>query len=355
VIGALAKSNTWYEKRMHLEIIQTEQALAQMVTEWNHLLANSAIDVPFLTHEFISTWWSTLGGGEWTQADLYVVAGRLADGRLVAIAPLFLSEERTGERVLRLLGTIEIADYLDLIACPAYLPEFCQALLAHLAGPLAPPWQALDLCNLMEDSATIPALRAAAEQRGWRVTQEVLQPSPYVRLPGDWETYLASLDKKQRHEIRRKMRRAETNFEPVSWYFVTDESRLAEEMEAFMDLMAKDPAKKGFLTPLMREQMQRLAQAACRAGWLQLSFMEVGGVKAAAYLNFDYGNQVWVYNSGLDFSYRELSPGWVLLGYLLQWANEQKRAAFDFLRGDEDYKYRFGGINRYVLRLKAER
>jgi len=62
-----------------------------------------------------------------------------------------------------------------------------------------------------------------------------------------------------------------------------------------------------------------------------------------------------VYNSGLSQEYRELSPGWVLLGYLLRWANENQRKTFDFMRGDEDYKYRFGALNRSVMRVKVER
>jgi len=44
-----------------------------------------------------------------------------------------------------------------------------------------------------------------------------------------------------------------------------------------------------------------------------------------------------------------------LLGYLLQWANENGRSEFDFMRGDEKYKYKFGGIKRDVLRVKVER
>jgi len=47
----------------------------------------------------------------------------------------------------------------------------------------------------------------------------------------------------------------------------------------------------------------------------------------------------------------EYSPGWVLLGHLLMWANENKRSAFDFLRGNEDYKYKFGGVDRFVCRV----
>ncbi len=182
-----------------------------------------------------------------------------------------------------------------------------------------------------------------------------MQHCPYIPIPGDWETYLASIDKKQRHEIRRKMRRAESEFEPTHWYIVQDEAGIVNGIEDFMSMMAQDPAKNNFLTEAMRTQFRRSALGAFRAGWLQLSFLEIGGEKAAGYLNFDYNNNLWIYNSALNFAYREYSPGWVLLGYLLQWANENKRQHFDFMRGDEDYKYRFGAVDRRVERVIIRR
>jgi CelD/BcsL family acetyltransferase involved in cellulose biosynthesis len=105
----------------------------------------------------------------------------------------------------------------------------------------------------------------------------------------------------------------------------------------------------------MRSQMHMAVRAAQREGWLQLSFLEVDGVKAAGYLNFDYADHIWVYNSGIDFQFGDLSPGWVLLGYLLQWAIEHKRRAFDFMRGNESYKYRFGGVDRFIMRARVIR
>ena len=122
-------------------------------------------------------------------------------------------------------------------------------------------------------------------------------------------------------------------------------------MNDFLRLMAFDVDKAKFLTPAMRDQLHSIVKAAHTAGWLQLAFIEVNGQKAAGYLNFDYMNHIWVYNSGLDFKYGELSPGWVLLGYLLEWANEHQRKYFDFMRGDEQYKYRFGAVDRQVMRV----
>jgi CelD/BcsL family acetyltransferase involved in cellulose biosynthesis len=77
------------------------------------------------------------------------------------------------------------------------------------------------------------------------------------------------------------------------------------------------------------------------------------GVKAAAALNFDYKNKLWGYNSGVNRDFMDLSPGWVLLTNQIQWACDHGRTEFDFMRGDEEYKYRFGGVNQYVMRAIA--
>jgi CelD/BcsL family acetyltransferase involved in cellulose biosynthesis len=340
---------------MHIAVIHTPQEFANLEQEWNALLGISASHVPFLRHEYITAWWQGLGGGEWAHGELYVITARTDEGSLIGIAPLFITQNREGEPALMLIGSIEISDYLDVIARPEDLPAFMEALLDHLAGEKAPGCALLDWYNLLESSPTIQALQSAAEKKGWGFTREPLQHCPYIHLPGDWEQYIAGIDKKQRHEIRRKMRRAEEYYLPVRWYMLEDGATLDQEVEAFLSLMACDAAKAKFLTPAMREQLHAIARAAYEAGWLQLAFIEVNGEKAAGYLNFDYMNHIWVYNSGLDFSFGELSLGWVLLGHLLQWANEHKREYFDFMRGDEQYKYRFGAIDRRVMRLVVRR
>jgi CelD/BcsL family acetyltransferase involved in cellulose biosynthesis len=125
-------------------------------------------------------------------------------------------------------------------------------------------------------------------------------------------------------------------------------------MEDFLELMAQDEAKEDFLSPMMREQMKSVMRCAFAQDCLQLAFLEIGGQKAAAYLSFDFLNRIWVYNSGIDRRYMEYSPGWVLLGYLLKWANENGRETFDFMRGNEDYKYKFGALDRFVMRASLE-
>jgi len=331
--------------------------------EWNVLLEHTATHVPFLRHEYLHYWWSTRGGGEWPEAELAVVTAR-QEGHLVGVAPLFFTANYRSDAPhpqnpeLLLLGSVEISDYLDLLVRPQELPAFLDGLLPFLAGCAGsqlPAWQALDFYNILDSSPTLPALEEAARRMGWRYVHEKDYHAPYIPLPGDWETYLAGIDKKQRHEIRRKMRRIENSGLPVRWYLVTDGSTLDSEVDAFLGLMEQDAEKANFLTPPMREHMHLTARLAFDNGYLFLAFLEIAGVKAAAYLCFDYLNRIWVYNSGFTPSMLDFSPGWVLLGNLLRWSNEQQREAFDFMRGDEEYKYRFGGIDRFVLRAVVER
>jgi CelD/BcsL family acetyltransferase involved in cellulose biosynthesis len=320
-------------------------------TEWNALVEDGISDVPFLRYEYLSSWWHTCGGGEWSQAELVLISAR-EEGRLVGIAPLFLSVH-DGRPVLLLLGSIEISDYLDLIVRPADLSRFLSALLDFLSTFRPADWRGFDWYNLPDASPTLPALKAESTKRGWTCTEDIYHPTPTVVLTGNFEAYLASVDKKQRHEIRRKVRRAEDSGRGVRWYIVRDEATLDAEIDAFLALMEMDESKSKFLSDVMRSQMRATIHTAFRHGWLWLAFLEIDGQKAAAALNFDYRNRLWGYNSGVDRRFMDLSPGWVLLAYVLEWAADNGRSEFDFMRGDEEYKYRFGAVKRHVLRVQA--
>ncbi|HSJ89290.1 MAG TPA: GNAT family N-acetyltransferase [Anaerolineales bacterium] len=318
---------------------------------WNALVEQSIIDTPFSRHEYLSEWWKTLGGGEWNLAELVLVSATEND-QLVGIAPLFLADY-DGQRALMLVGSIEISDYLDLIVRADDHARFVSGLLDFLASPAANDWSALDWYNLPDSSPTLAVLKAESEKRGWSHHEEIYRPTPRIPLNGSFEEYLSRIDKKQRHEIRRKMRRAAESEKNVRFHILDSTADIESEMNAFFDLMVQDPNKEKFLHPEMREQMTVTIRNAFQRGYLWLGFLEVNGDKAAASLNFDYKNKLWGYNSGVGREHMELSPGWVLLAHVIQWCCENGRSEFDFMRGDEEYKYRFGGVNRFVMRTQV--
>ncbi len=127
------------------------------------------------------------------------------------------------------------------------------------------------------------------------------------------------------------------------------------EVNLFLGLMAYDQGKAEFLTSRMRQHFYRVASAAAQGGYLDLVFLDVDGHPAAGYFNFDYRNRIWVYNSGLDPAFVTLSPGWVLMGMLIEQAAADGKEAVDLLQGEEPYKAQLGGLPRHVDRLTITR
>jgi CelD/BcsL family acetyltransferase involved in cellulose biosynthesis len=335
-----------------MDFSYTQEFPENIKTEWNTFVTSGVSHVPFLRYEYLKNWWRTRGGGEWSNDSQLLILSGSENGRLIGIAPCFVTEH-AGKKELLFLGSIEISDYLDFLVRPQHLGRFSEGLLAYAKSTLAPQFgiQAVDLYNLVDQSPTIRALQNASAALKLACETTPLMKSPYIPLSGDYEGYLNSLDKKQRHEIRRKMRRMQEMTPPVAWYIASDPSTIDAEIQDFLRLMSFDAEKESFLTPAMRDQMTSMMREAFNDGCLQLAFLTIGEEKATAYLNFDFLNRIWVYNSGIDPRFAEHSPGWVLLGHLLKWANENNRFEFDFMRGNEDYKYRFGAIDRTVVRV----
>jgi CelD/BcsL family acetyltransferase involved in cellulose biosynthesis len=225
-----------------------------VLLEWNALVEQSIADTPFSRYEYLSEWWKTLGGGEWGDARLVLVSAS-ENGDLIGIAPLFI-HEYDGQQALLLVGSIEISDYLDLIVREADLPRFLAGLMDFLASSLAETWSALDWYNLPDASPTLAALKAESEKRGWEYHEEIYRPTPRIALNGSFEDYLAGIDKKQRHEIRRKMRRAAESGR-VRFYVVDKDADIEPELESFFQLMVQDPNKAMFLKDVMRDQMSQ--------------------------------------------------------------------------------------------------
>jgi CelD/BcsL family acetyltransferase involved in cellulose biosynthesis len=331
-----------------LDIYNRAEVFEQLEPEWNELLHRSPADMIFSTWEWQSIWWRVYQPGK-----LWLVTCRDDDGRLMGIAPWFLNDSGT----LYAIGCVDVTDYLDVIVDTENMNLVLDCLSACLAQH-QDEFRTIELCNLPETSPTRRVFAELLKQRGFSVTVEQSEVCPVIDLPGSWDEYLSSLDKKQRHELRRKMRRANGATDRLDWYVVDSDNDLQEEIERFLKLMAaSDPEKAVFLQDEQNVQFfKELVPVTQDRGWLHLNFLTVNDEAAAAYFNFTYNKHVLIYNSGLARDrYDHLSPGIVLLAYNIRNAIENGYAVFDFLRGDEPYKYQMGGKDTAVFTLTAHR
>lgn len=334
---------------MKFALHESAAVFARLGPEWNALTCRSASNRIFSTLEWQSAWWRAFNPGP-----LKVLTCRDAAGTLLAIAPLFI-DTIAGDRVLSLVGCKEVTDYLDIIIDRDQLPQILPALVDELIA-MGEAYDRIEFCNLPAASPVLAALPDLLRARGHEVEVRQEDVCPVVQLPASWGEYVASLDKKQRHELRRKLRRAQGHNLDFDWYLVGPQHDLDEEVSRFLSLMAaSDPAKRGFLEdPGNLSFFRAIAPVMQERGWLRLSFLTIAGVHAAAYLNFVYDNEILVYNSGLQPDpYGHLSPGIVLLAWNIRHAIEAGMRRFDFLQGDEGYKYQMGGVDEAVFNLYA--
>ena len=327
---------------MNVQVYTAPDSFNALKKPWIDLLARSSANTIFGTWQFQETWWRCFG--EDRTLRLCVVS---EDQRLMGIVPLMGLEGDANPRTLQLIGGTEVADYLDVIAEQGREQEVLVAALD------AVEWDSLDLHVIPEASATRPALARLAEERGYRVTEAPEDVCPLIHLPATWDDYLATLTKKNRHELRRKMRRLEE--EASTRVLVTrDIAALADDVDAFIALHRASEGRKGrFMDVRMTEFFHALSRVCFMEKWLHLAFLDVNGTLAATTLSFKYNNTLALYNSAYALTYQRLSPGLLLVASLIRESIADKLRLFDFLRGDEPYKYDLGGQNTHVWQVRV--
>jgi len=122
-----------------MSFVHTLEDMERLEPEWRELLSHSATRTPFQRHSYARVWWSTLGGGEWPQAELWLATARDSSGRLRGVAPLFFTENKAGRPALLLLGSVEISDYLDFIVSEEDSGAFATTLLEGLDARTGTP------------------------------------------------------------------------------------------------------------------------------------------------------------------------------------------------------------------------
>ena len=312
---------------------------------WHELVQADPAGTFFHTPAFLKLYWEEFGE---TPDHLLLAFAEEDDGTQVGAVAF----ERIGE-TLRFLGGTEVTDYMG----PVGVPERQDAMAKELWTALLTreDWRDADLRGLPEDQPWFGLLRDAANAQGLEVTEDDDGVSPFLPLPSSWDDYLAALSSKHRHEIKRKARKLVEG--AGEFRIVTaDDETITPLLDRFVELHRMSEGPKGvFMVPGMEIFFRRLGDAFCADGVFRLTFIEVGGQLAAGTIGFVWGGTSYLYNSAFDRSWGNLAPGMVLVGEDIRLAIDEGCGGFDLLKGDYEYKYRFGASARAVKRLIVTR
>jgi CelD/BcsL family acetyltransferase involved in cellulose biosynthesis len=357
---------------------------------WDRLASRNPWATPLARWAFHRAWWDAYGANahDQTMVVLDPDAGTAADP--IGIAPLMHRHEHepadaashttirhgsgteltpvppTAKAVF--FGASYHADYATVLAATSDLEAVADALTAALGAPSADPehpepWDVIDLRRLRCGDPTADALAAAfgrlEASHGWTLNLEREDVCPVATVPdgvADIEAFLDTLGKKERHEIRRKIRRAEKVGEVV----LSPSADALADLDAFIDLHQRRWGADGLFPPTAggdasRLFIRRLFESFGPDGPVRLSFLTVGGRRIAAGITFEDGDTVAYYNAGVDPDARDLSPGVLMVAGYVERAIATGHRRLDFLRGNEPYKYEWGAVDEPIQRLLVRR
>jgi CelD/BcsL family acetyltransferase involved in cellulose biosynthesis len=284
----------------------------------------------FVLPEWMDVWLQVFGAGAETR-----IRTVWEGDKVMGVAPLMIKDDTA-----LLIGNTDVCDYLDFIVTPGREKEFFDLVLDDLKKSRI---KKLDLKHVRPDSTVLASLAPLAQGRGFSVETVKDNVSLEMDLPSSFDEYLETLSTKQRHEVRRKLRRLNEEGS-IEYHFVNEGAAVRATMDTFFKMFVESRRDKAnFMTEKMESFFRLLADTMARAGLLKLGVLELDGRPLAEIMCFDYQGCIYLYNSGYDPQYTALSAGLLSKVLAIKDSIEKGKKRFDFLKGDETYKHHLGG------------
>lgn len=305
-------------------IVNDEVGLSGLVPEWRALWERDPSATPFQSPAWLVPWLRVFAGSDWLIATVH------RRGRLVAVLPLFLVDDAHGRRLLSMGAGI--TDYGDGVFDPDREWHEPSMLIMALRD-----WQAIEFLQLPSGS---PLLAAAAPQ-GWSDDRRPAEPCPVMSLS-------TALSRHMRQNLRYYQARAER--EGVEHELVTSRGAALDVLEALFALHGARWKSRGSPGVLSDEKVRcfhrQAVPALADAGLLRMHVLHRQGTPVAMGYMLTAKARTYDYITAFDPELAALGLGTVLIGCAIEAAVEEGAREFDFLRGREDYKYRWGARDR---------
>lgn len=316
-------------------------SLDELYTVWKASAGSLEWRCLFTLPPWLSSWWKFFGKGDGLR--LLLVEG--PDGP-TGFAPLRIR----GDTAM-FAGSPDVCDYLDIVTAPDTADGFARALFAHLRNTGI---RELVFNSVRKDAVVWTDLMPIARTAGWDVSCEQEGISFEIDLPHTWEAYLSQLNGKQRHELRRKLRRLHEAGD-IQFRLIDSADDMADAFDVFIDLFKSGHTEKAaFMTDPMSGFFRALGVAFTEERMFKLGMLSLNGTAVSATMCFDYRSTRYLYNSGYAPDCKSLSVGLLCKVLSIQNAIAGGLSCYDLLKGEEIYKQRLGGKPRAIYRCRIK-
>ena len=324
------------EQELSVELVSDPDVFIGIANTWKELLERAGIDCPFLTHQWVQTWWESFGRGK----KLHILLVKSGE-EPIGIAPLMLTRRRFYGLPVNCL---EFIANVHTPRCDFIVSRRAEDVYRAIWTALRDQnklWDMLLLCQVPFDSSTLQEIGRLAGQDGMANGQWISADSPYLLIREGWDDYFKGISSKHRSNVSRRLRRlSETG--DVKIERVSSEYELEGALEEGFRIEGaawKDHVGTSIhFHPDSRRFYTKLAERFGRMGWLQLCFLTVAGRRIAFHYSVCYGNKVYLLKPGYDPQFASFSPVNLLCFLFLKEAFRNGLSEFDFLGVEDEWK-----------------
>jgi len=342
---------------VEIQVVRTKQGLEEYRDRWDQLLKASSSNSLFLSWNWVYNW-----------VDNYLNSDELfclivhKDGKLAAIAPFWIARVRVfgifRARILRFVGTTEICpDHLDIIVRRKNSRVLIEAVWDSLFGAHGKEWDIFEYYAVPGESLIFNHFYRLSDEddRCLDFQIEGINICPYVRLPKDWEDYLASLTSRNRWNVRRSLQvLSESGTLKYERCEAPDQFDLM--MESMMELHGMSWDRESGPTGFRRDRFRRFhtetAKHLLDKGQLSLVNLRLDDELIGAMYGFEYAKVAYGYVLAVDREkVQSAGVGRVMFAHYIEDLIGRGFEEFDMLRGDEEYKYYWTDTDRKDYRV----
>jgi CelD/BcsL family acetyltransferase involved in cellulose biosynthesis len=310
---------------LRVETVTDADALSALIPEWEALGDVLFPRVPFTSPAWCLRWWDVFRRDTLYARDmLNCFAVRDVDGRLICVAPMFVSH-RPGwgaarSRELQFFGADpNITELRGPICKPELAADVVAALVSHIK---------LERCC---DWVQWRGLRVTAGQPQWPseiVVDEAMQTINYVlALPETWTALRSELPRNIKESLRKcynSLQRDAHRFElrvvelpadvPVALgtFYALHRSRSKHTGTRFHEDVFETEASRLFLEKFCGDMAQRKR--------LRIFQLVIQGNVVATRIGFALGDELYLYYSGYDVEWARYSVMTTLVAEAIQWS-----------------------------------
>jgi CelD/BcsL family acetyltransferase involved in cellulose biosynthesis len=268
------------------------------------------------------------------------------ENRTVAIAPLRLSHYNFAAQlpygVIEPLGYKRAGatggDYTGLMF-PNNETECLYTVLSYLVKHNN--WDFIYLIDLPESAIDLSNLAIASKAAALKFKVETGKICPYLPLPNSIDVFNSQISKNLRQNLRKYMRKLKADYQKVEFKKYNE----FDAMMIFFKLHQKRWESKKmhgvFGLQKIRDFYIDVASAYAQNGWLALYFLTANDEPIAANYSVIYDQRLYFCLGGLDPDYIKYSVGNLLHQKAIELCIANGIKEYDFLKGDEEYKFRW--------------